>query len=161
MKSSFKFLSFKVDRAKFQIQQTLGLLELNEAINSSHWTLNLQIRKPVFFKGKKTYVGGVDCHLSLSEQSSKPLDPAQSIPALVVLEMGIAGSFSVDEGQMASDIEQNLVKIQIPAILLPYLRSAMSGFLASAGFGSVVLPLINVQEYSRQALKDVAVELLD
>ncbi len=37
------------------------------------------------------------------------------------------------------------------------LRSAITGFLSSAGFGSIVLPLINMNVLAEQGMKDVKI----
>jgi preprotein translocase subunit SecB len=39
-----------------------------------------------------------------------------------------------------------MVRINIPAILLPYLRAAITTIISQAGFGTIVFPLINIYE---------------
>jgi preprotein translocase subunit SecB len=58
---------------------------------------------------------------------------------------------------MDKKLEENMVHVNIPAILLPYLRSAITTILSQAGFGTIVLPLINVHEVTRRK----PVEILD
>lgn len=57
------------------------------------------------------------------------------------------GSTYADEDLEPAQLE-SLVKLQIPAILFPYIRAAMTSFLANAGFPGVHLPLINVQRFA-------------
>jgi preprotein translocase subunit SecB len=51
--------------------------------------------------------------------------------------------------------EKNMVQINIPAILLPYLRSAITTILSQAGFGTIVLPLINIYEIAKQQTTEI------
>lgn len=64
---------------------------------------------------------------------------------------GISGFFKIIDGKLTEEAEKNLVRFQIPAILFPFLRSAVSSLLINAGFLAVVIPLINVHEMASQA----------
>lgn len=63
----------------------------------------------------------------------------------------MSGYFKVAEGPLDPELEKNLVRIQIPAILFPFVRSAISSLTINAGFPGVILPLINVQEIAKEA----------
>jgi preprotein translocase subunit SecB len=71
-------------------------------------------------------------------------------------EFGIAGVFSAESG-MDKHLEENMVRFNIPAILMPYIRSAITSILAQAGFGTIVLPLINVYEIA----KNMSIQVID
>jgi len=117
------------------------------------WELKLGIRQPAFYKASKTYVGGLDCGLFLYPQT---LDQEQrtSEKALISIEAGISGVFTVMDERFEEPLEQQLVRVQIPALLFPYLRGTITLLLANAGFGSVIMPLINVNELAKETLKD-------
>ena len=57
----------------------------------------------------------------------------------------------VEAEKLAEEAEKNLVQLQIPAFLFPFLRSAVCSLFISAGFPIVVIPLINVHELASQA----------
>ena len=59
------------------------------------------------------------------------------------------------------DVEKNIITLQFPSILLPYLRSTLTSILANAGFGSVVLPLINLVEVAKGAQKELEIIYID
>ena len=83
--------------------------------------------------------------------SDKEETSLETINDIVKLEIGIAGIFSAEEGKFEKDTEENLVKIQIPMILFPYLRSAVTSIFAHGGLGSFLFPSINVQELAKNA----------
>ncbi|MBI5238132.1 MAG: protein-export chaperone SecB [Deltaproteobacteria bacterium] len=70
---------------------------------------------------------------------------------LVKLSIGIAGVFTAEEGRFEKTTEETLIKIQIPTLLFPYIRSAITSILAHAGLGSVLFPLINIHELAKNA----------
>jgi len=77
------------------------------------------------------------------------------------LKAGLEGVFQTkDKEQFSTGVEQDLVKFQIPAILFPYLRAAVTGFFASAGLGSFVFPLVNVREMARQSSRDLEIKVI-
>ena len=61
------------------------------------------------------------------------------------------GIFKVAGEKLTEEAEKNLVRLQIPALLFPFLRSAVSSLFINAGFLGVVIPLINVHELASQA----------
>ena len=75
--------------------------------------------------------------------------------------VGMAGVFKGVGYDIPPDKEERVAKNQIPALLSPYLRAAITATLASAGFGAVVLPLINFNALAEEQLKDVAIERID
>ncbi len=71
---------------------------------------------------------------------------------------GISGYFKVVGESLAVDTEKNLVRIQIPAVLFPFLRSAISALTINAGFPGVIIPLTNVQEIAKQAGEKIQIQ---
>jgi hypothetical protein len=159
--ASFQFSSYKIDSMQLKMKQALGLLELNGMIKPSLWDFQIGIRQPIFFKTRKCYVGGVDAKLLLYPKEMTDEEKQQQEP-LIKLRAGIAGVFNIQEtDRFAPDIEEVLVRQQIPAILFPYLRASMTSFLATAGFGSVSIPLLNIQAMAKDLLKEVKIDVKD
>ncbi len=160
IESLFKFKSYKVDYLEFHINQNVDLLEFVGVIDPEFWDYKIGIRKPLYIKSKNIYIGGVDCSLFLFPKDCKEKDKTTK-NALIFLEGGILGSFGVREERFEPEIENNLVRKQIPAILFPYLRATISSLLANAGFGSVNIPLINIHKFAEDSLKDIKVEIVE
>ncbi|GAB6035737.1 hypothetical protein JCM15519_02960 [Fundidesulfovibrio butyratiphilus] len=157
MISSFKFESYTIDKFSFDVMPTIGRDVLTQKdFRADNWEFMLGFRPPQYLQSRKTYLGGVELKMRvLNKKSDNPEEE------LVKLHAGIVGAFKVDKEGLTEEQEQSLVKNQIPAILMPFLRAAVMSFLASSGFGSVVLPLINVHEIAKHKLTNVDVELLD
>ena len=158
MISEFQFKSYKIDRFNYQMSPYFQLLEVNEPIDQNLWEVQIGLRQPVFSKKQKAYIGGLDIRLRLelpdAQDKEKKLE-------LLKLEAGIAGLFVVIEGKFEKKIEERLVKYQIPALLLPYLRGTITSFLSNAGFASVILPLINIHALAKEYLNDIDIEIID
>ena len=148
--SSFKFISYKVDDFKFEMSKHISLLSYTGNTNKDDWEINLSIKQPTLFKKNNSYIGGINCKVSLLSDK-KPI---------INLETSISGLFQSDN-QLNHDVEENLVKYQIPTILFSYLRSTITTFIANAGFGSFVFPLINVVELSKKTLKNIQINIIE
>lgn len=159
--AQFQFKSFKVDRFKFSSKQKLSLLARLEGFAPDEWDIKFRFRTPMYFKKPKIYIGGLDMLVSIpeSDQESEK-SQGDERDSLISLDAGIAGVFTVDDDFDKKD-EEVLVKIQIPALLLPYLRGTITSYLANAGYGTLVFPLINIHAVAKDALKDVEVIVVD
>lgn len=152
--SSFKFESYKIDELVLRTKDDLNVLGRKEDIPQEEWAFSLAFRKPQFFKRYNIYVGGLELTLELpdSRDASTPL---------VHVHGGIAGIFKSSEGAFPPEVEERIVKHQIPAILMPYLRASIMTLLATAGFGTTMLPLINIQEAAQASLKEIEILVVD
>ncbi len=139
LKSEFRFLSYKIDEEKLWILRDIGVLQFDCNYEKHEWKLDVNIRQPIYFKTEKIYVCGLDAVLQLTGKKEKGKKKRKWLR----LKIGIAGLFAIDE-QIGGDLERKFVTISAPAILFPYLRAAATNILASSGFGSVILPLINM-----------------
>ncbi len=148
--SNFKFISYKVDDFKFEMSKHLSLLGYVGNAQQDDWEINLSIKQPTLFKKNNSYIGGINCKISLLSDKKPILN----------LETSISGLFQSDN-QLDADVQENLVKYQIPTILFPYLRSTITTFIANAGFGTFIFPLINVVELSKKTLKDIQINLVE
>jgi preprotein translocase subunit SecB len=155
--SAFKFVAYKIHHVNLRMPQVeIG----RQPKEGDVWQVKMGIAVPQYHVKQKAYVSAIDCGLYLFEKDPEKegLSPEQ---AIVVLEMGIAGVFEVQPGRLEKDIEDRLVRAQLPALLFPYIRGAMTSLLANAGFGSVIIPLVNMNEAGRDALKDKEILIID
>jgi preprotein translocase subunit SecB len=164
VKSAFKFESYKIDSLHLESKKDLRLLAVNEAIPSEDWNIDLRLRRPLFFEAENLYIGGVEARIfTLTSEGKREQEEQEDISPeniAVSLEAGIAGMFRVLDGEFDKKIEETLVKIQIPAILLPYLRATMTSLLANSGYGSVMFPLFNIHTIAGKTLQDTTVEVI-
>ena len=142
MKSNFKFLNYKIDSFTFELE--CSNKTIYSKIFEGNLTFGIALKQPMFIERELTYLGGFNCKISL-EDEELPIENK----TVFSLESGIIGAFSF-ENPLSQEREAILVKKQIPAILLPYMRGSISSFLANAGFGSIVLPLINMNAVAEQ-----------
>lgn len=99
------------------------------------------------------YVGGVQLKL----EKRMKFDGQTEEPAFRI-NASIVGQFPLQANERLPEVqEQTLAKIQIPAILFPYLRSAVSAVMVNAGFGKIVLPLINIHQMAKDAVDKIEI----
>jgi len=153
--SSFQFISYKIDTLNLQMLRSFDLVQLTGTIDPKLWEMNIAIRPPQYFKSKKMYLGGLDIKIDLPSGNDKGSPEDKT---LISLSVGIAGIFKVEDGtRLDKNLEDQLVKLQIPAILLPYARSAITSLMAHGGYGSIILPLINIHEVAKNTLANVPI----
>ncbi len=148
--SDFQFESYKIDSVRLEMKRVLGLLEFRGCIDPESVELKIELRESIYIKSTKRYIGSLELGLLILP----PEKPKQKTDeeSLLKVTLSIVGLFKVkQEGRLEKETEENLVKLQIPAILLPYARATLSSLLANAGFGSVVLPLINVHKIAKES----------
>jgi hypothetical protein len=148
VEATFQFESYKVDSLRLEMKRILGLLEFQGCIDPKNLHFQIAIRDPIYYKRQKRYLGGISLNLRLSPSEKK--EPPSDENALLKIDLSITGLFKSQE-RLDNATEENLAKLQVPAILLPYARATISSLLANAGFGSVVFPLINIHELAKKA----------
>ena len=136
IKSIFQLETYKMDNIKFSVDQSLNVLAQGSGIFLNENDFSLALRNPFRFKDdKKTfYVSGVRITLKLRNKKEEEIANGS---------FEISGLFSA-KGFKDLQIEEKLAKYQAPTILLPYIRACITSVLANAGFGSIILPLINM-----------------
>ncbi|MGA2642839.1 MAG: protein-export chaperone SecB [Spirochaetia bacterium] len=144
--SAFQFVSYKVDILSLDVTKDTKSLLFNGVLVPDQLELSVNIRNPLHIISDNAYVGGLDVALSIYFSS----DHAEG-NRIAQGRAGVSGYFKVVEGPLAPELEANLVRVQIPAVLFPFFRSALSSLTINAGFPGVILPLINVQELAKQA----------
>lgn len=152
VESAFQFLSYKIDTFHLEVTKDTRSLAHNAILDPSQVQMSLSIRSPIHIAADNTYVGGMDIQFSLFYSA----DRAES-NKLAEGKAGISGYFKVAGNALSKDAEENLVRLQIPALLLPYLRPAVTSLLLNAGFPGVVFPLINVHALAANAGNKIAI----
>jgi len=158
LESTFKFLSYKIDCANLSILRDIGVLQFNGDYSKLEWSQDLNIRIPIFFSRQKIYVCAVDTILELRPKKEEGKESVKWL----TLEVGIAGLFSMED-RMEEVLEKRFITITAPAILFPFLRASCSNILASAGFGSVITPLVNMYKIGERVSKreDFSIEIVE
>lgn len=136
IESGIQFESYKLDNISFQLVPEVSILAKKEHSNCKieykfSFRNALRLKNP----DKVLYVTGLKIDLSIFD---KDLDKQIATGSFV-----ITGLFS-SKGEFSKETEENLIKLQAPTILFPYIRASISLILTTAGFSSVILPLINV-----------------
>ncbi|MCD6527017.1 MAG: protein-export chaperone SecB [Desulfuromonas sp.] len=164
--SSFQLQSYKIDNFRLDSVPNLQMLVSGSPFDDVEWQIQFKLRDPAFFTNDKAYVGGLDLRIraiNCAEEGSEveTTEPVESDEPLVSIQAGISGLFRVggDGDRFDEESEQRLAKLQIPALLFPYLRAAVTSMLANAGFGSVMLPLINL--HAAASKEDIEIQIFD
>lgn len=147
LKAEFRFLSYKIDEIKLSILHDIGVIQFDCNYEKCTWDQSISISNPVFFTSSKIYLCGVNSTLKLRHEKEK----SKRKETWLKLQIGIVGLFAIDD-RIKEDLEKKFVAIGAPAILFPFMRAACANILASSGFGSVVMPLINMHKVGRAFL---------
>lgn len=132
------------------MMQNLDVLQFNGALNPSAWNFNITVPTPSYYAKRNIYIGSISCECQAKVEDN----------IIFSLTANISGAFSSD-GRLEKTAEENLIKYQVPAILLPYLRGTITTFISNAGFGSVVIPLVNMNEVAKSYLKDKSINIIE
>ncbi len=141
------------------MKSTVAMLSSPGTPENTTWNLQFAFRQPMYLRVARKYVAGMNVKLLLLP--GPPEDASISKESMVEIELGISGLFSVEEDKLAPEVEQDLVKVHAPAILFPYVRSTLTSLLSNAGFGSFILPLLNIQEMAKQAPATLEIKIVD
>ena len=145
IKSILQFVSYKVDSINLATKNTLGVVG-NYYSGHEDWKFQYGLAQPIYFKDSSVYVTGTTVKAFCGSQA----DPDVS------LDISISGVFMC-EGEKETPVDDDFIKVQMPAILSPYLRGAITYILAMAGFGQVIPPLVNFRNMAEEALKDIPI----
>jgi preprotein translocase subunit SecB len=148
--ASFQFISYKIDTVGVQVAKTVDTLLIHSLLPPNQMNFEIGFRKiaKYFLNNAIHYVGGLNIKIQILDSNRIQILSG---------DFGISGLFRFLSDAMDKRIEENMVRVNIPAILLPYLRSAITTILSQAGFGTIVVPLINVHE----AVREKPIEILD
>lgn len=136
IKSGIQFESYKIDKVSLELVPEVGILTKK---NHSDCEIKYQFgfRDAMRFKkgDSVSYVTGLKVMLTIFDKELNK-DIASG-------EFVITGVFS-STGELEKNIEETLIKVQAPTILFPYVRSAITMMLTTAGFSTIIMPLVNV-----------------
>jgi preprotein translocase subunit SecB len=140
MTPGFEFISYKIDKIELNLEPKMKFLLNNNYVKPENAKLGFKFRDVEKFNidGKIYYVGGLGITVSIVDESEQ----------ILYGEFNISGVFT-PTGTMTKSAEENFAMINIPALLMPYLRAAMTNTLASAGFGTILFPLVNIYEMAK------------
>jgi len=141
--ASFDFLSYKIDKIEMNMDKKVGYLINNDPVLPENINLSIKLRnteKYVFEDELIHYIGGLNTLIELIDRETKSV--------MLKGEFGISGVF-VAKNPVEKSAEENFAKINLPAILMPYLRASMTNILSGAGFGTILFPLINIYELAK------------
>jgi preprotein translocase subunit SecB len=146
--ASFQFITYKIDTINFQIAKNTGTLLMNSLTVPSQLDFEVGFRQVGKYLLNNTihHIGGLNTKIKILNSSKTQILDG---------DFGISGLFRPIN--MDNELEERIVRYNIPAILMPYLRSAITTIVSQAGFGTVVLPLINVYEIAKKN----QIEILD
>jgi preprotein translocase subunit SecB len=150
VKAGFDFVSYKIDKIELKLKPKINFLLNNNSVKPENMKLGFKFRDSEKFDidGKIYYIGGILISVAITDE--------QSNEEILSGEFSISGVFT-PSGTMEQSVVENFAKVNIPALLMPYLRAIMSNVLANAGFGTVLLPLINIYEMA----KNTSTKLVD
>ena len=149
VESEFQFVSYKVDDLELHSPARVVNLMYRDPIPPDQIDMQLALRNPQVADDRRTYITGVKSIVELYRDPSKTEDTL-----LVRLRAAITGAFVVQE-DMDPDLEQNLVKLQAPALLMAYMRTVITTVLSASGFGGVILPLVNMHALAGTAKLEI------
>ena len=137
VKAGMQLETYKIDHMEFNVKETLGILASNSHTDC-FVNFRFSFRDVYTYKvaEKISYVTGLKIDLTIASKQNQ--DEPIATGSFVITGL----FYTTDELDKA--IEEKLLKFQAPAILFPYLRAAISFMITSAGFSTIILPLVNV-----------------
>lgn len=134
--------SYKIDRMNFNVVPEVPILR-QKTHNDCVVAFDLAFRDVYRFfneQGQYIYITGLKTRIKIDSNSLKK--------TIAEGEFCITGSF-LQQGVLDKETEERLIKYQAPAILMPYLRAAMSFVITGAGFSTIIFPLVNINAAAR------------
>jgi preprotein translocase subunit SecB len=115
----------------------------NKPLMPQNINLSIKLRNTEKFdiNGSIHYVGGLSIQVIIHDEENQE--------EMLNGEFGISGIFA-PVGDMEKSVEESFARINLPALLMPYIRAAITNILSQAGFGTVLFPLVNVYELAKK-----------
>jgi preprotein translocase subunit SecB len=141
--AQFNFISYKIDSVTVKMNPKITYLLDNKPLMPQGINLSIKLRNTEKFdiNGSIHYVGGLSTQVTIHDEENQE--------EMLSGEFGISGIFA-PVGDMEKSVEENFARINLPALLMPYIRAAITNILSQAGFGTVLFPLINVYELTKK-----------
>lgn len=139
------FHDHKIDTVSFDARKELGLLSAQFPVVNAKWNFNLAFRLPLFAEPIGRYFTGMEVTGTYhGMQHEREYTIAE-------LKVGILGAFSF-QADLPENVIAQMLCSNCNAILVPYLRAAISQLVLNAGYGVASLPVINVLSAAEAAL---------
>ncbi len=140
--NEFEFISYKIDEIELKLDNKIQNLLSDSASNSYIINFSLLFRNALRIEqeNKFLYLSGIGLVYTIKNTNNKIIGKGK---------IGLEGVFS--SPIIDYDAQLYFVKDRIPAILFPYLRTALTTILSQAGIGSYTLPLINISALAHDA----------
>jgi preprotein translocase subunit SecB len=150
IKAGFDFVSYKIDKIEVSLEPKIKFLLNNSYVRPENAKMGFKFKDVEKFdiNGKIHYIGGIIVTVTIIDEKSNE--------TILSGEFGISGAF-VPKGIMDKSAEENFARVNIPALLMPYLRAEITSTLANAGFGTILFPLLNIYEMA----KNTKIKLID
>jgi preprotein translocase subunit SecB len=141
--AQFNFISYKVDSINMKMSPKIKYLLNNKPLMPQSINLSINLRNTEKFNlnGSIHYVGGLSTQITINDDENKE--------EMLSGQFDISGIFAL-VGDMEKLVEEDFAKINLPALLMPYLRATMTNILSTAGFGTVLFPLVNMYELAKK-----------
>jgi preprotein translocase subunit SecB len=121
IRAQFDFISYKIDYITLNMNPIIYYLQKNDPIvlKSTHFEIKLRNTEKFNINGLIRYIGGLAIKITVMDEEDKK--------EILTGEFGISGIFSPN-GDVDQSLEENFAKVNLPAILMPYLRALMIMF---------------------------------
>jgi preprotein translocase subunit SecB len=129
--SKIKFESFKITQSQFFVESNF-----HEPSQIEQFEFNLT-KNAVLSSDKKSYF--LDITIDLTNQDSS-----------LKLFVACRGLFKTDEEIDETYLQENMVQINSPAILFPFIRSFINTLSVNSGYGQMILPAINFAKMANE-----------
>lgn len=142
--SSMEFLNYRVVELKLasglEPSTTPGGIP-----DDAEWRIGIGLGDVAHYQDDDIYVSYLSAKMALLPSSINKVQTRRYEEDALSAEGTIYGVFRfAANAEIDPALKQNLLLNQTPALLMPFLRAAISGLLALAGYGAVPMPLINM-----------------
>jgi preprotein translocase subunit SecB len=140
--AEFDFVSYKIDSISMRMESDISYLMNTGPIKPECIKLSIKLRNTEKFiiDGKVTYVGGLMTQIRITNEANGSM--------MLEGQFGISGMFT-SKNTVDDQTEEKFAKVNLPALLMPYLRATMTNILSNTGFGTMLFPLVNVYELAK------------
>lgn len=144
MRSGMEFLNYRVVdlalRSGTEVSASIRGLP-----DKTRWRTGIGLGDVIHYRDEDYYVASVSAEMTLLPLGTDDGGDGQDENCILASSGSIYGVFRVSQGAgIDPALRDKLLLNQAPAILMPFLRAAITGMLALAGYGALPLPLINM-----------------
>ena len=138
--SAMEFLTYRVIDADLHVEPLTALL-FARSEEDTQWQVRVTLCDITVDNG--IYI--VPVHVGMRLLKLREFEEKQEAEPYVTTNVTVAGVFRFSQGNDWSDaLRDKMLRNQAPAIVFPFVRATIGTLLNNAGFGSVVVPLMNM-----------------